>query len=542
MPVVSVNESELLKLCQTDKETLMESLPALGVEIDGIKDDVWDLEINPNRCDLLSVEGIGRAIRGYIGKETGLPEYTVERSDVVTNVEMSVQEVRPFIVTAIIEDVQLTDETLKSLMDVQEKLHLTLGRKRRKVAIGVHDLDAVKPPFTYKAIKPDKISFVPLQRTHEMNLQEILDKHEKGKEYANILKDKTHYPVIVDSEDRVLSFPPIINGVLTQVTSETKNLFIDMTGTDESSLVKTLNILCTMFVERGATIRQTTVSYGGRENVYPDLSQRDMDIDIKEVRDMLGIPLDTDAIKNSLERMRYSVNISEEGTIDVKYPAYRHDILHPWDIIEDLAIGHGFHEFKGEIPKMVTTGSELPKKNIEKAATEVMIGLRFNETMNYPLSSPEDEYDMLELVQNNSHTIIENPVSKDNTCLRTWLLPSLIFNLHNNRNKPHPQRFFEIGDVVIDGCQHTKIAGVVCHSEAGFTEMKSIIDGLLDVLGIDHYLEDKRHDSFISGRCASIIKDEEEIGFFGEIHPQVLTNFELEYPVTAFELGIKKIK
>ncbi len=542
MPVVTVEKSELLKFCQTDEEGSIETLPKLGVEIDDIGEKSWDLEINPNRCDLLSVEGIGRAIRGYIGKETGLPEYTVEDSDVVTNVEMSVQEVRPFVVTAVIDNIKLTDETLKSLMDVQEKLHLSLGRKRRKVAIGVHDLDAVNPPFTYKAVKPDSVSFIPLQRTHEMNLDDILEKHEKGKEYANILEGESHYPLIVDSDDNVLSFPPVINGVLTQVTADTKRLFIDMTGNHEPTLVKTLNILCTMFAERGATIRRTTVSYGGRENIYPDLSHKNIMIDLQEVQDLMGIPMEKDSIKNSLERMRYSVKFTDENNIEVKYPAYRHDILHPWDIIEDLAIGYGFHKFEGEMPDKVTVGRGSWKKYIENTAAELMVGLGFNEIMNYPLSSPEHEYDKLQLARDDAYAVIENPVSEETTCLRTGLISSLISNLHNNRNKPHPQRFFEVGDVVLDEKQYTRLAGVVCHSEAGFTEMKSVIDGLMGGLGVKHRLEGRKHDSFITGRCASVTIDKTEIGIFGEIHPQVLTDHEIEYPVTAFELDIEKIK
>ena len=541
MPVISVNLKELLRLCNSEEDELKDILPGLGVEVDKTGEEEWELEVNPDRCDLLSVEGIGRAVRGLICKETGLPNYHVEPTDIITNVEMSVQEVRPFVVTAVIDNIELTEETLRSLMDVQEKLHLTLGRKRRKIAIGVHDLDMVKPPFTYKAVKPEKVSFVPLQKTYEMNLKDILEKHEKGKEYAHILEDSTHYPLIVDSEDNVLSFPPIINGVLTQVNTETKRLFIDMTGTNESSLINALNILCTMFAERGGSIKSTVVSYGGREHTYPDLSPGDIILEMEEIKDLLGIDIERETIIESLEKMRYSVESMDPKRIKVKYPAYRHDILHPWDVIEDLAISYGFHNFHGVMPKHVTFGKGRQDNDIKNTLAEVMIGMGFKEMMNYPLSSPEKEYDMLCIQRDDGYATIENPVSEDNTCLRTWIIPSLLYNLHNNRSKPHPHKFFEIGNVVNDLKQKTLMAGTISHSEAGFTGMKSVIEGISICLGHKYELKTMNHDSFIEGRCAAIFKDDFDVGYFGEIHPQVLKNFDLEYPVTAFEIDIRKL-
>ncbi|MFP4000862.1 MAG: phenylalanine--tRNA ligase subunit beta, partial [Thermoplasmata archaeon] len=270
MPVISVNSDELLDLTDSDQVTLLDVLPKIGVEIEKIEGDKWELEIDPNRCDLLSVEGIGRAVRGFLEKETGVPDYELNPSKIETDVELSVQDVRPYIVTAVVKNVELNEPILKSMMDLQEKLHLTIGRNRSKVAIGVHDLEPIEPPLTYKAVMPKEISFLPLERSIEMDLQEILEKHEKGKEFAHILEDEEKYPIILDSKDDVLSFPPVINGQMTQVTPETDSLFIDMTGTDMRALEQTLNILCTMFAERGADIYTTEVNYGNRTITYPD--------------------------------------------------------------------------------------------------------------------------------------------------------------------------------------------------------------------------------------------------------------------------------
>ncbi len=541
MPVVSVNPSELIRFSKTDEKELLSVLPKLGVDMGHKDNEKWELEIFPDRCDMLSPEGIGRAVKSFLNIEKGLPEYTVVPSEIVTEVELSVQDVRPFIVTALIKNVELTEEFLKSLMDIQEKLHLTLGRNRRKVAIGIHDFADIEPPFTYKAVKPDELSFVPLQKTHEMTLEDILEKHEKGKDYAHILKGKARYPVILDSKDNVLSFPPIINGILTQVTPQTNTLFIDMTGTDESALFNTLNILCSMLADRGADIYSTKVSYGGREKIFPDMSPNKIELDLEEARSLLGIPLDGPKASDALERMGYSVqNISGDKAI-LLYPAYRHDILHPWDIMEDLAIGLDYQQFLGTMPCKVTIGKGLQKKELEGALAELLVGYGYNEVMNYPLSNPDREYHDMGLEPDEDYAVLENPVSEEQCCLRTWLLPSLLINLKNNRNKPLPQKFFEIGDVVVNGEQYTKTAGVACHSEASFTEMKSMMEGLMKAMGIRYVIEPKKHNSFITGRCASLLIGEDEFGFFGEVHPQAISNFEFEHPCSAFEIDLKHI-
>ncbi len=539
MPVISVNPSELIRFSKADEKELLSVLPKLGIDINSTDDERWELEVFPDRCDMLSLEGIGRAVKGFLGIEKNLPEYTVEPSEIVTEVELSVQDVRPFISTALVKNVKLSEEFLKSLMDIQEKLHMTLGRNRRKVAIGIHDFTDIEPPFTYKAVRPEEISFVPLQRTHKMTLKDILEKHEKGKDYAHILVGKERYPVILDSKDDILSFPPIINGMLTQVTSRTDTLFIDMTGTDESALLNTLNILCSMLADRGADIYSTTVSYGGREKVFPDLATKCIESDLNEARSLLGVSFDTIKASDAFERMGYYVKEISNNKATLLYPAYRHDILHPWDTFEDLAVGLDYEAFIGCMPRMVTIGKSSQKKELENTSAELLIGYGYNEVMNYPLSNPDSEYHKMRLQPHDEHTVLKNPVSEEQTCLRTWLLPSLLLNLKNNRNRSLPQRFFEIGDVVTDGEPYNKMAAVTCHSEAGFTEMKSMMEGLMKAMGIKFIIEPKRHDSFISGRCASLQADGKEFGFFGEIHPQVLSNFELEYPCSAFEIDLR---
>ena len=256
MPTVEFNTLEVIEMLDSkvNLNVLREKIPMLGVDLSSIDSETLHMEVFPNRVDMLSVEGFVRALKGFLGIECGLPKIRVSDSKLMMKVEPSVKKVRPFVTAAAAYDISVTEDFLISIMNVQEKLHLTHGRNRVKVAVGVHDLDKVQNPFTYKAVKPNEISFIPLDMDREMNLSEILRRHPKGRDYAFTLEGSEVYPVILDKNNNVLSFPPIINGELTRVTHETKNLFIEITGKSELAINQALNIIVTAFADRGGKI------------------------------------------------------------------------------------------------------------------------------------------------------------------------------------------------------------------------------------------------------------------------------------------------
>lgn len=262
MPTVEFDTRDFLALLGSDLSIaeLEQAIPMIGVSLESFDENSMNVEIFPNRPDMLSVEGFARAVKGFMGLETGLVDYPIEASDIILNVDASVKDVRPFVAAAQIDGVVIDDLQLKSLMNVQEKLHTTHGRNRVKVAIGVHDSDRISPPYTYKAVKPADISFIPLDMTEEMNLNEILSKHPKGVDYAYTLRSFKKYPIILDSKGGVLSFPPIINGELTRVTEETKNLFIEVTGSHALSVNQALNIVVASIADRGGKIKSVEIN------------------------------------------------------------------------------------------------------------------------------------------------------------------------------------------------------------------------------------------------------------------------------------------
>lgn len=508
----------------------------IGGDFDKLEEDEISIEFFPNRPDLTSVEGIARAARAFFGFETGLKKYNVTKSDVTLNVDPSVKKVRPYVTAALVKNVKMTDELIASLMDLQEKLHFGLGRNRKKAAIGVHNFEPITPPFTYKTVDPDSVQFIPLAKDEYMTLSEILKKHEKGIDYAHLMEGFDQYPLILDTYNNVLSFPPIINGILTEVTPYTTEIFIEVTGTDRKTINYALNIVTTALAERGGEILTTTIHDEGKTLITPDFTPVKRTISPHYVNKILGTSLKEKEIKESLQKMGHNCSDIGKEKIEVEIPTWRADILHDIDIVEDVAVGYGFDRFETDFPKALTFGIPLPHHNLFKSLRNIMIGLGFNEVTTFTISNEKDEFTKMGL-ETRRIVEIENPIGEEYSTLRTSLLPSLLKILKENRHHPLPQQIFELGIVVDEHAKnHYNLASVKIDAKASFTESKSIVEAILRDIGFSYSIKEKNHPAFIEGRCASITKNEKEIGFFGELHPKTIQTFELEHPIIAFEI------
>ena len=507
----------------------------LGSGPEGVHDDVMTFDVFPNRPDLYSVEGIARGLRGFLGLEMGLPKYPVSDSGIDFLVERSVERVRPFAVGGVVRGVELDDRLLRSLVDLQEKLHTTTGRRRRKIAIGIHDLDRVEPPFTYKAVSPREIRFVPLGHSGEMDLAEILSKHEKGVEYAPILAGHDVYPIIVDRKGTVLSFPPIINGITTQLTPDTRNLFLDVTGTDLDAIGGALNILATALAERGGKIQTVRTKYVNRTISTPDLTPISMAVDLEHARALLGLDLTADHAVELLQRMRHDA-VAEGSTIRVKAAAYRMDLLHEDDLAEDLAIAWGYDRYPRGLPRRQTIGTPLAKNSFSDVLRQLLIGYGYQEVMSLTMANAEEPLATPE------RAVVLNPVTSDLTTLRSSLLPGLLNLFRLNKHRELPQRIFEVADVVLGARNVRRVAAAAIHHRASFTEAKSLVLSLLRDVGQSGSIEPMDEPNFIPGRAASVSLADKEVGRFGEIHPRVLEAYALVHPVMVFELDVEALR
>jgi len=542
MPIVSFDYNDFINLVghKIPIDKLLERLPMIGADLDKVDGDEISIEFFPDRPDLASVEGIARASRAFFEFETGLKKYDVKKSDIIMNVDESVKKVRPFVVTSLVKNVTMSDELIASLMELQEKLHMGIGRNRKKVAIGVHNFEPVQPPFTYKTVDPDVVEFIPLNKFESMTLNEILDHHEKGVDYAHILKDFDKHPLIVDKNNNVLSYPPIINGSLTEVTPFTTDLFIDVTGTDRNAINYVINIVATSLAERGGHIYSTTIKDFDKTFLSPNLNPSKRKLLTSYVNKILGTKMKEKEVAICLKKMGYNA-IELKDMVNVEIPAWRADILHDIDLVEDVAVGYGYDKFETEFPNNLTFGKTLPNYNLYQGLRQIMIGLGFNEVTTFTISNEKDEFNKLGL-KPSERAEIENPIGEEFSCLRVGLIPSLLKILSENRHHPLPQQIFEVGIVVKKSYKNQYYLGFVkIDAKANFTECKSLVEAVMRDSGTIYYIKSKEHSGFIKGRCASIFVNNNEIGFFGELHPKTITNFELEYPIIAFEVQADKL-
>lgn len=531
---------------KSSDEKLGELLPLIKCSFDGASEEELSIEVTGDRPDLLCSEGVARALKGFTETEKGLPKLEVSPSGLEIVVDKSVSSVRPYVVSALVKGVSFDDDDIAELMQLQEKLHLTIGRRRKKVAIGVHDPSQLKPPFTYKAVRPTAASFVPLGLETRMNLQEILAKHEKGVEYAFTLANASAYPLIVDSADQVLSFPPIINGVLTQVTEETTDLLLELTGTDFQACNTVLNILCHNFADRGSKIESVAIKYPDAKKITPETKPTTMHVSVAEASKALGIKLTPGKAVECLEKQRLGALV-EGDYVACQIPRYRADFLHPVDLIEEIALGYGYNLFEPKKPSVFTKGEASGLSATSEQATELMLGAGFVEASTYVLTSQSKAAkarEPCELVR------IKNAVSADYDCLRSTLLPNLLEMLSKNTHAAYPQKIFEVGEVVkrndkadVKTSTEIHLCAVSAHANASFSEIASLaVEVLRRLTAARVELKQIESPRYIKGRAARLNAGATQLGEAGELHPAVLSDFGIMVPAAAFEARIARVE
>jgi phenylalanyl-tRNA synthetase beta chain len=533
MPVVRLHYDDMERLVGASRETIMARLPMMGADVGRGEGELFaDVEFFPDRPDLYSPEGVARAMKGFLGLQIGLQEYTIGKGSIVLQVEESVKDVRPIIGCAVVRGLAFSDEAIESLMGLQEDLHWGLGRNRRKVAIGVHDISRVKPPFRYLGTDPSW-EFVPLDFQEKISMAEILKEHPKGREYGHILQGFRRYPLILDANDEVLSFPPIINGELTRVRGDTEDLFIDVTGTD-SSVHKALNIVVTSLAERGGRIESVLLKRGEGDLLSPDLTSARWTVEADEANRLIGFQLSPQQLAICLEKMRLGARPSG-NSVEVLVPAYRADIMHSWDIFEDAAIGWGYENLEAELPQTATVGRPHPLEMQKEELRELMTGLGYLEVMPFTLTNEALHYQRMRRKLCGA-TRVMHPISKLHTIIRTSLLSSLLEILSLNQHHPLPQRIFAVGEVVLERRTFMNLAAASIHSRASFSEIRSVVDACIREMAVAAEMAPGRDGAFWPGRGADIFDEGVRVGCFGEVHPEVIRGFGLEQPVVAMEM------
>jgi phenylalanyl-tRNA synthetase beta chain len=539
MAIVSINRNQFEREIGKIDEKMEEKIALLGTPIDKLTKEELQIEVFPNRPDLLSYHGFKRALLTFLEKSSGMKKYKISKSNYKVIIDNSLKDIRPYTACAVVKGVKLDSEKIKELIEIQEKLHATLGRKRKKLAIGIYPIEKIKFPVYFRALEPDKIKFRPLDSDREMSGLEILQRHPTGKEYAHLLAGKARFPVFIDSQNKVLSMPPVINSHDTgRITEKTKDMFIECSGFSLEILNKCLNILVSVLSDMGGEIFEIETEYGREKKITPNFETEKMQINSEKVNQILGLNLTEKDIKKLLEKMGFEYNKNI-----VEIPPWRIDILHEVDIIEDIAIAYGYDKFIPEIPEISTIGQENPKETLKRKVSEILTGLNILEVSNYHLTTKKDQYEKMG-IKDEGYIEVENSKT-DYNILRNNLTSYLLKIFSENVNNEFPQRIFEVGKIFFlkdnSPCEKENLSLAI--SPGNFTEIKQILIYLFKMMNLEIKLEEPKENPsfFIQGRIAEIILGTKRIGFVGEIHPKILRNWKIRMPVALFEIDFDEI-
>ena len=524
--------------------------------------EVIRMELLAVRPDMFDPAGLARTLRGYLGQQRGLARYRLSPPVARVEIDPSVTTdvcPRPAIACAVVRGIELDDDVIKVVMNLQENLHWALGRDRKHASIGVYDLDTVGwPGFRYRSVGPDELKFVPLGFDPEaqgsvLTPQEVLERHPKGVEFARLLAGFERYPLLEDADGTVLSMPPVINSEPTRVSKATTSFFVDVTGSTRRIVGRALNIMVTSLAELcpDVEVEQVTVAYPDGEVVTPDLSPQTVTLEVEATRRLIGFDVDQTGLTDLLLRMGHDVEPGADGALEVSVPAYRTDIIHPNDLMEDAAIAYGYHNIRPVLVPTLTVGMEREAERWARLARETLCGLGFLEVMTLQLTSEERAFDALRRPRDESSATVSHPISSEQTMLRTTLAPLLLETLTVNSHRDYPQSVFEVGDVTrladtetgADEVRH--VAGVVIGDKMGVTEARAAAEALLRELGWSIRTPALESDTYLPGRAATVLAsrdgEEREVGELGELHPEVLDAFRLRHPAALFELDLDEL-
>ncbi|CAL5326991.1 unnamed protein product [Camellia sinensis] len=543
MPTVSVGRDRLFEAlgCTYTQEEFEDLCFKFGIELDDVTTE-----------------------KAIISKERHLEEEVTEDDEIIYKIEVAANRsesmlkmhvkpetslIRPFVVCAVLRGVTFDEARYNSFIDLQDRLHQNICRRRALVAIGTHDLDTIEGPFTYEALPPSDINFVPLKQVKNFRADKLMEFYKsdlKLKKFLHIIENSPVYPVLYDRNRTVLSLPPIINGAHSAITLKTKNIFIECTATDLTKAKIVLNTMVTMFsvyCERKFEVEPVEVIYSdGKSSVCPDLSLYHMEVPLSYVTEIVGVPLDANEVAGLLNKMQLHAKKSDSGdkrsTFIVSVPPTRSDILHPCDVAEDVAIAFGYNEIPKRIPASL---KPLPLNQFSDLIRSEIAMSGFTEVLTWVLCSYKENFSMLNRKDDKSTAvIIGNPRSSDFEVVRTSLMPGVLKTVGHNKDHPKPIKIFEVGDITlldetkdVGATNRRQLAALYCGSNSGFELIHGLVDRIMEVIGTPfvkpgdnagYYIERADESEFLPGRQARIIFKGKCIGAFGIVHPEELMN------------------
>ncbi|KAJ3308429.1 hypothetical protein HDV04_001233 [Boothiomyces sp. JEL0838] len=525
---------------------------------------IYRIDIPANRYDMLCVEGIARAIRTYLEIERP-PVYKVTKPAKMHQLHVGKEtaQIRPYVVAAILRNVEFDQLRYDGFIELQDKLHNNICRKRTLVAIGTHDLDTITGPFYYEAQPPQDINFIPLNQTKKMNGHELMEFYQSDRKlskFLHIIKDSPVYPVVYDGEKRVLSLPPIINGDHSKISKDSKNIFIECTATDLNKAKVVLNTIVAMYstyAKDKFTVEPVEVVYpDGKKYVYPDVAPRQMSAKVDYINSCIGIKATPEELAKYVSRMSLDAKVSaDKSEIICDIPITRSDILHACDIMEDAAVAYNFNKITETHPATNTIAQPFPINKLTDMLRREIANAGYTEGLAFTLCSHDENFKFLNKIDNHEAVTLANPRTAEFQVVRTSLLPGILKTISANKHLPLPLKLFEIQDIVLRdetverrARNQRNFSAIYCNKTSGFERIHGLVDRLMQILNVKqvptgklggYYIKESTNPTFFEGRRADLYYQGNVVGSFGVVHPEVLGHFEIAFACSALEINIE---
>jgi len=438
----------------------------------------------------------------------------------------------------------LDTETLTQLLGMQEDLNEGLGRRKSKASVELHDYRKIEFPARYLTAS-GKTQFS-LRGSTAKSMEEYLENIKVRRDLYEPFLQSKKFPVLVDSTGEIISLACFGGSERTNINTESRDIFVEVTGFNLQTLFDILAILVFNMSDMNFVIESVNIKLNDKMIKCPSMQTKQFKgLKVSKVNKVLGLKLNLNDILNCLKKSRLDGKANSSG-IDCSVPRYRTDIIGHIDLIEDISLGYGINNLEPTIPSFAEPGRRNHKSFFFEKIKMILIGMGLVENLNFNLTSRKLQQEFMN-IGDRMDNIIEVAESKsfEHNILRISLLPSLLESLSHNIHEEYPQKLFEAGQVFLrleKPNERWMIAGLTAHKDASYTEIKSIVQTLM-AIGIQKKFQTlpSFNAVFLEGRAADLYIGDLRIGNLGEIHPSVIANFKIRVPIAGFEIDLSPI-
>lgn len=525
----------------------------------GINDALIEFEITSNRPDCRSIIGIAREAAVTLGKELKYPQITVNGSDEEMKFEIDVQtELCKRYCGKVIKDVKVGPSPY--------------WMQRRLIEAGMRPINNIVDITNYVMLELG-------QPLHAFDLEDIkynkmivklAQEGEKFTTLDGVERTLTSDMLVIGNQDKTLDLAGIMGGENSEVKDNTTSIFLEGASFAKENIRATskklgLRTEASSRFEKGIDVNLTEAAVNracqlieeldcgtvlnGMLDYYPKKEEvQKITANPERINKLLGVNVPMDQFINILERLEFKCNLISSDKLELEVPSFRLDICEDADILEEVARIYGYENIpSATLEGNATAGVKTNKQKFMDNVKSNSIAVGLNEILTYSFVSPRgvDKLNLAEDDERREFVKIINPLGEETSVMRTTLIPNMLDVISTNlSHKVEEVYAFECGNTFRpqEGLpvETKKLSIGMYGKEVDFFSIKGAVETILTNVGFDGYEvePETKNLTFHPGRCAKLVYNNICIGTFGELHPDVLENYDLNQRVYVAEIDI----